>query len=126
MTRDRAAVKKIVQDAIKNNARVIVVPGRARRDRARAGLERAEAEDAVDRIEAGDDPLSDQGAQSLRGAAAQGAVAGAAIKSRDREFVGEAVAAMHLDRVAGNAQRHFIDGYLGCRGEEWVGEWVGA
>jgi hypothetical protein len=55
MTRDRAAVKKIVLGAIKNNARVIValilVPGSPPGE-ARAGSERTEAEDAVDRIEA--------------------------------------------------------------------------
>ena len=54
MTRDRAAVKKIVLGAIKNNARVIValilVPGVPRPGAAARRLERADARDAVDRI----------------------------------------------------------------------------
>jgi hypothetical protein len=36
MTRDRAAVKKIVLGAIKNNARVIVAPGERAGNRAAA------------------------------------------------------------------------------------------
>jgi len=59
MTRDRAAVKKIVQGAIKNNFRVIValilvLGGLVRRPGAPA-LRSAEAEDSVDEVEAGND-----------------------------------------------------------------------
>src|ERR1051326_6536004 len=125
MTRDRAAVKKIVLYAIKNNARVIVAPGERRRGPGRGGLERAEAEDAIDRIEAGNDPLSNEIAQGLRSAAAQGAVAGAAIESRDRELVGKTVAAMHLYGVAGDTQCHLVAGHLGGRRQERIGERVG-
>ena len=43
------------------------------------------------------DLLADELLQCLRRAAAEGAVAGAAVEARDREFVGEAVAAVDLD-----------------------------
>src|SRR5206468_7423558 len=72
------------------------------------GSEHAEAEDAVDRVDAGQDPLADQVAQGLGGAAAEGAVAGAAVEARHRELVGEAIAAMHLDRLAGDPERHLV------------------
>src|ERR1700730_14453342 len=70
--------------------------------------EHAHSEDAVDRVEAGEHAFADEVAQGFGGAAAQGAVAGAAVEARDRELVGEAVAAMHLDRLAGDPQRHFV------------------
>src|SRR5258706_10215092 len=63
------------------------------------GSECPEAENAVDRVDAGDDAFADQLAQCLRGAAAQRAVAGAAVEARYRVFVGKAVATMHLDRL---------------------------
>ena len=59
MTRDRAAVKKIVQGAIKNNPQVIValilVLGELVRGPDAPALRSAEAEDAVDEVEAGND-----------------------------------------------------------------------
>src|SRR5947207_3421094 len=59
MTRDRAAVKKIVQHAIKNNPQVIValilVLGELVRRPGAPALTSAEAEDAVDEVEAGND-----------------------------------------------------------------------
>ena len=59
MTRDRAAVKKIVQRAIKNNPQVIValilVLGELVRGPDAPALRSAEAEDAVDEVEAGND-----------------------------------------------------------------------
>src|SRR5439155_20677349 len=121
----RARVKKIVLRAINNTCSrdccnpsgILTMAGRCSKS--------PETENAVDRVEAGDDPLSDQVTQCLRGAAAQGAVAGAAVESRHRELVGETVAAMHLDGVAGDPQRHLVDGDLGRRGEQRVGERVG-
>src|SRR5437868_7140921 len=99
MPLDRARVKKIVLRAINNTCSRVCCnsPGILARDNT-ASSKRPEAENTVDRIEAGDDSLADQVAQCLRGAAAQGAVAGVAVESRDRKLVGEAVAAMHLDR----------------------------
>src|SRR5712672_1767113 len=91
-----------------------------------SGSESAETEDAVDRIETGNDPLPDQVTQCLRGAAAQGAVARAAVESRYRKLVGEAVAAMHLDRVARDLERHLVAGHLGDRGQQRIGKWIGA
>src|SRR5260370_36972018 len=66
--------------------------------------EHAEAEDAIDRVETGQHAFADQVAQGFGRAAAQGAVAGAAVEARDREFVGEALAAMPLDGFAGDSQ----------------------
>ena len=61
MTRDRAAVKKIVQRAIKNNSQVIValilVLAELVRGPGASALTSAEAEDAVDEIEAGNDAV---------------------------------------------------------------------
>src|SRR5437764_1151482 len=54
------------------------------------------------------------------------AIPGTAIEAGHRELFGEAVAAMHLDRLAGDAQRHLVDRYLGGGGQERVGERVGA
>src|SRR5271170_7463796 len=105
--------------------------GRSRRANSRlfsrlTGIsEHAEPEDAVVGVETGQHPLADQVAQGLRGAAAQGAVAGAAVEARDRVLVGKAVAAMHLDRLAGDPERHLVAGDLGDRGQQRVGERVG-
>src|ERR1700724_1213751 len=126
MTRDRAAVKKIVARAAPLWLTRSLRCARHLSDAPESGLESAEAEDAVDRIEPGDDALADQVAQRLRGAAAQRAVAGAAIESRHRELVGEAVAAMHLDGLAGDPERHLVAGHLGDRGQQRIGERVGA
>src|ERR1700732_5160929 len=90
------------------------------------GSEHAEAEDPVDGVEAGQDALADQVAEGLGGGAAQGAVAGAAVEARDREFVGEAVAAMDLDRFARDPQGHLVAIDLGDCGQQRVGERVGA
>ena len=59
-----------------------------------------EAQDALVEIEVADDLAADQVAQRLRGAAAERAVARAAIEARHRIFVGEAVAAVQLHRLA--------------------------
>ena len=57
MTRDRAAVKKIVQGAIKNNPQVIValilVLGELVRGPGAPALTSAEAEDAIDEVKPG-------------------------------------------------------------------------
>src|SRR5438034_1706256 len=66
--------------------------------------ERSQSEDAVDRVEAGENAAADQVLQGFGRAAAQGAVACAAIEARYRELVGEAVAAMHLNGVAGDPE----------------------
>src|SRR5207253_2148921 len=126
MPLDRARVKKIVARAINNTcSRDCCNSPSILAAELYTGSKSPETENAVDRIEAGDDALADQVAQCLRGAAAQGAVAGAAVESRHRELVGEAVAAMHLDGVAGDPQRHLVDGDLGRRGEQRVGKRVG-
>src|SRR4029453_2955827 len=52
--------------------------------------------------------LADQVAQRLGGPAAEAAVTGAAIEPRHQVFVGEAVAAEHLDGLAGDADRHLV------------------
>src|SRR5260370_27878870 len=88
--------------------------------------EHAHSEDAIDRVETGQHALADQVAQGFGGAAAQRAVARAAVEARDREFVGEAVAAMHLDGFAGDAQGHLVAISLGDGREQRVGELVGA
>src|ERR1700720_1634221 len=66
-------------------------------------LERPQPQNSVDRVDAGEHTAADQVLQRLGGAAAERAVAGAAIKARDRELVGKAIAAMYLDRLAGDA-----------------------
>src|ERR1700730_17003177 len=96
-------------------ARLLQFVGYSNDRHAGPASERPEAENAVDRVEAGDDPLADQIPQCLRGAAAQRAVARAAVESRYRELVGKAVAAMHLDGVARDLERHLVAGHLGNR-----------
>src|ERR1700730_9398341 len=88
--------------------------------------EHAQPEDSVDGVEAGQHALADQVAQGLGRAAAERAVAGAAVEARDRELVGEAVAAMHLDRFARDPQGHLVAIDLGDCGQQRVGERVGA
>src|SRR5215472_11165930 len=56
------------------------------------GSECAQSEDPVCRVDARQYPLADQVAQGFAGAAAERAVARPAVKTRHREFVGEAVA----------------------------------
>src|SRR6266852_5071329 len=83
-----------------------------------AGSEHDQPEDAVDRVEAGKNALADQVPKGLGGAAAEGPVAGAAVEAGDREFVGEAVTAVDLDGLAGDAQSHLVAIDLGdCRQE---------
>src|SRR5262249_16287660 len=86
--------------------------------------ERPEAENAVGRVEPSQDAFAEKLAQRLRCAAAKRAVAGAAIEARHRGFVGEAIAAMHLDPFPGAAQRHLVAEELGDRREIWIREWV--
>ena len=52
--------------------------------------------------------FADQVAQGFRGAAAQAAVARAAIEPRHQVFVGEAIAAENLHGLAGDAHRHLV------------------
>src|SRR5271166_4193772 len=83
-------------------------------------------QDPVDRVDTRQHALTDQVAQRLGGAAAQGSVTRAAIEARHREFVGEAVAAMDLDRLAGHPQRHLVAIDLGDRGKKRIGKRIGA
>ena len=68
----------------------------------------SQAEDALAEIHVADDLLADQVAQRLRRAAADRAIARAAIEPRHRVFVGEAEAAMQLHRLGGDTQRHLV------------------
>src|SRR6185312_1226615 len=87
--------------------------------------ERPEAHDAVLHIEVADDLLADEVAQRFRGAAADGAVAGATVEAGDGEFVGEAEAAMHLNRLGGDPQRHLVAEDLRRGRHERIRERVG-
>src|SRR6516225_6133477 len=89
-------------------------------------LERPESEDPVRRIDAGQYTFADQVAQGFGRAAPESAVARPAIEARHREFVGEAVAAVDLDRLACHPQGHLVDRDLGGGGEQRVGKRVGA
>src|SRR4029077_3887652 len=71
------------------------------------------------------DPLADEIAQRLRGAAAERAVARAAIETRHRVFVGETEAAVQLDRLAGDPVRHLVAGDLGHRRQMRIGKRIG-
>src|SRR5215469_7305535 len=86
----------------------------------------AQPEDPVDRVDACQHPPADQVAQGLGRAAAESAVAGAAVEARHWELVGETVPAMDLDRFAGDPEGHFVTVSLGDRGQERVRERVGA
>jgi hypothetical protein len=72
-------------------------------------------------INAGQNPPADQVAQRLAGAPAERAVAGAPVKARYRELVCEAVAAMHLDRLARYPERHLVADHLGYRASSGSG-----
>src|SRR5678816_4272635 len=78
-------------------------------------LERSHAEESI-RREIGHDLLADELLQRLAGAATQRPVARPAIEARHRVLVGEAVAAVNLDRLAGDAYRHLVavDLCIGC------------
>src|SRR5579859_7931538 len=73
----------------------------------------------------GHDVLADQVAQGFRRAAAERAVARAAIEAVDGIFLGEAEAAMHLQRVIGHAQGHLVAEHLGDRGHEGIWKRIG-
>ena len=69
--------------------------------------------------------LADQVLQRLGRAAAERAVARAAIEARNRVLVGEAVAAVDLHRLAGDADRHLVAEHLRDGRFVGIGERVG-
>src|SRR5712675_3038269 len=75
-------------------------------------------------VEIGDDLAADQIAQRLRRATAERAVARAAIKPRYEILVGEAIAAVKLHRLVGDADGHLVAEDLRRRRQERIGEGV--
>src|SRR6202012_3830032 len=71
------------------------------------------------------DPLADQVAQGFGGAAAERAVARAAIEPRYGVFVGKAESAMELDRLAGDTVRHLVAGDFCHSRHERIGKRIG-
>src|SRR4051812_21633820 len=67
------------------------------------------------------EPLANQIPQCFGRAAAETAVARSAVHPRHEKLIGEAVATEHLDRLAGDADRHLVAEDLGGRCEQRIG-----